>query len=494
MLRVLGSPRRFCDGVTRREALTAGGLATMGGFFNLPNVLALEERRAADARPGRAKSVLLLYLHGGAPTQDMFDLKPNAPVEIRGEFRPIATNVTGIQICEHLPRTARWMHRCAIVRSVHHRAGCHNTLPGFTGNEQPVDVNEPVPRDSYPPGMGAVCEYLKPAGVEMPHYAAVPNYLGWGWAIKRPGPWGGFLGKRYDPLCSEYRPVLDRNPPAGRGPMWLGTPFLADADLGGDMTIDRLDTRRTLLEQLDDRQRRLERQPVGSPSPPTPLPSGARGDAFDRVRRRAFSLLTGSKLKDAFDLRREDPRVRDRYGSHVVGSSTLIARRLIEAGVRFVEVYWDGYTYRVPNDNLDPYWDTHSNNFIQMRRVNLPNLDQVYDALLADLEQRGLLDETLVVMMSDFGRTPRVNAAAGRDHWTDCYSVVLAGAGIRGGTICGASDAHAAYVRDRQVRPADICATIYHCLGIDPHTTVPDRTGRPVPISHGGEPIREILA
>ena len=189
----------------------------------------------------------------------------------------------------------------------------------------------------------------------------------------------------------------------------------------------------------------------------------------------------------------EDRRVRDRYGNHVVGTSALIARRLIEAGVRFVDVYWDGYTYRVPNNNLDPYWDTHSYNFVQLKQVNLPYLDQTFDALMSDLEQRGLLDETLVVMMSDFGRTPRVNGNAGRDHWTDCYTVLFAGAGIRGGTICGASDGHAAYVADRPVRPADICATVYHCLGIDPDTMVPDRAGRPLSISHGGEPIREIL-
>jgi hypothetical protein len=480
MLRMLGNPRRFCDGITRREALTAGALSVLGGAFTLPNLLAAEERRPADARPGMAKNVLLLYLHGGAPTQDMFDLKPDAPAEVRGEFRPIATDVTGIHVSEHLPRTASWMRRCALVRSVHHRAGCHNTLPGFTGSEQPVDVNEPIPRNDFPPSMGAICEYLKPVHIEMPHYVALPNYLGWGFALKRPGPWGGFLGRRYDPLCAEYRPAIDPHPPAGRRPMWIGAPFLADTQLVADMTIDRLDTRRTLLEQIDDRRREAEAHVATA------------GD-FDRVRQRAFSLLTGSKLRSAFDVDAEDPRLRERYGRHVFGASTLIARRLIEAGVRFVDVYWDGYSSRV-STNLDPYWDTHSNNFVQLRQVNLPNLDQTFDALLTDLEQRGLLDETLVVMMSDFGRTPRVNSAAGRDHWTMCYTVVFAGAGIRGGTICGASDAHAAYVRDRPVRPADICATIYQCLGIDLATTVPDRAGRPVPITYGGEPIREILA
>lgn len=477
MLRVLGNPRRFCDGVTRREALTAGALSALGGGFNLRTLFALEERRPSDARRGKAKSVLLLYLHGGAPTQDMFDLKPAAPVEVRGEFKPIASSVAGIQVCEHLPQTAKWMHRCAVVRSVNHKAGCHNTLPSFTGSEQPVDVNDPIPKDSFPPSMGAVCEYGKPQNVDLPHYVALPTYLGWGFALRRPGPNGGFLGKRCDPLCSQANPRIDPNPPAGRRPMWLGTPFLADTTLGPDMTLDRLDQRRSLLKQLDDEQRRAE--------------AAATGD-FDRVRQRAFSLLTGSKLKSAFDLEREDPRQRDRYGRHLFGSSALIGRRLIETGVRFVDVYWDGYSSRVPT-GLDPYWDTHSKNFEQLKQVNLPYLDQTFAALMGDLEERGLLDETLVVMMSDFGRTPKVNAAAGRDHWTFCYSVVLAGAGIRGGTLCGASDSHAAFVKDRPVRPADICATIYHCLGIDPDTPIADRAGRAVPVAQGGEPIREIL-
>jgi hypothetical protein len=261
--------------------------------------------------------------------------------------------------------------------------------------------------------------------------------------------------------------------------MWLGTPFLADADLSREMTLDRLNTRRSLLQQIDDQQRCFE--------------AHGSADTFDRVRRRAFSLLTASKLKSAFNLDLEDVRLRERYGNHVVGTSTLIARRLIEAGVRFVDVYWDGYTYRVPNNGLDPYWDTHSNNFVQLKQANLPNLDQTYSTLLDDLEQRGLLDETLVVMMSDFGRTPRVNGSAGRDHWTYCYTVVFAGAGIRGGTVCGASDGHAAYVKDRPVRPADVCATVYHCLGIDPDMPIHDRAGRPTPVAQGGQPIREIL-
>lgn len=469
MLTLLGNTRRFCNGVTRRDCLTAGALSVLGGGFNLPALLASEERQPIRAK---AKNVILLYLHGGAPTQDMFDLKPNAPVEIRGEFKPIATKVPGIQICEHLPKMASWIDHCALVRSVHHKAGCHNTLPGFSGSEQAVDINDPNPKDSFPPGMGSVVEFLKPHGIEIPHYMAVPNYLGWGWALRRPGPWGGFLGRRFDPVCGEYKPLLDPKPGEGRRPMWLGAPFLADTNLRPEITLDRLKSRRSLVEQLDYQQQKLESQ--------------AAPDSYSRVSKRAYSLLTGSKMKSAFNLEQEDPKLWDRYGRHVVGSSTLIARRLIEAGVRFVDVYWDGYSYRAPNNNLDPYWDTHSNNFVQLKQANLPNLDQTYTTLLADLKERGLLEETLVVMMSDFGRTPRVNGAAGRDHWTDCYTVVFAGAGIKGGAVCGASDGQAAYVKDRPVRPADICSTIYHLMGISPETLIRDRSGQPRAISHGG--------
>lgn len=480
MLQVLGNPRRFCDGLTRRQAMTAGALSVLGGSFTLPNLLAMEERGLAGGPAAKAKSVMLLYLHGGAPTQDMLDLKPEAPVEIRGEFKPISTSVPGIQICEHLPRMAKWMHRAAIVRSVNHNAGCHNTLPGFTGSEQFVNVNDLVPKDSYPPSMGSVCEYLRPADCEVPHYVALPTYLGWGYALKRPGPWGGFLGKRYDPMCGECEPAIDPKPaPDSPVAMWLGTPHLSGTNFGPEMTIDRLKSRQTLLTQLDEQHRQADNHvAIGN---------------FGRARQQAFDLLTTSKLKSAFHLENEAPDLQERYGKHLFGSSALIGRRLIEAGVRFVDVYWDGYAARAATQ-LDPYWDTHDKNFVRLKQLNLPKLDQTYDALLTDLEQRGLLNETLVVMMSDFGRTPRVNAQAGRDHWTSCYSVLLAGAGIRGGTVCGASDAHAAYVKDRPVRPADICATIYQCLGIDPEMTVLDRSGRPVPIAQGGQPIREILA
>ncbi len=479
MLTVLGNPKRCCDGITRRDVLKAGSLALLGSL-NLPNLLAAEGQARRQSRPGKAKSVIMLYLLGGAATQDMVDLKPTAPVEVRGEFRPIATNVNGIQICEHLPRMARWMHKVAVVRSLNHRAGCHNTLPSYTGHEilLPDIVST---RDTYPPSMGSVCEYLRRGESDLPDYVYMPCYLGWGQAIRRPGPYAGFLGQRYDALFTECSPYKDPGTPAARPgypQVVRGSPRLPQSTLGAGITLDRLDTRRTLLRQVDDQVRRLDAQPAL--------------DNFGRVQQRAFNLLTSSQVRSAFNLDAEDRRLRERYGRTLFGDSALTARRLVEAGVRFVNVTWDLFWDRAQLDY--DCWDTHNRNFHILRDVNLPYFDLTYTALLEDLEGRGLLDETLVVVMSEMGRTPRINPAGGRDHWTFCYSTFMAGGGIRGGTVCGASDAQAAYVKDRPVSTGDVCATIYECLGIDPDMTVPDRAGRPVPVAHGGRPIREILA
>jgi hypothetical protein len=477
MITMLGSPRRCCDGLTRRETLTAGALTLLGGAFNLPSLFAAEARRPADARPGKAKSVILLNLLGGAATQDMFDLKPDAPTGVRSEFKPIDTNVPGVRICEHLPRMAKWMHRAAVVRSVNHKAGCHNCLPLYTGFEVPQPDQHP--RDSDPPSMGSVCEYLNRRHGEFPDYVFLPCWLGWGQAFRRAGPYAGFLGKRFDPLTAQCEPFADpgAKPAPGSPALVRGTPFLADSTLPEGLTIDRLDGRRSLLQQLDEQLPRAEAESAA---------------AFDRNRRQAFDLLTSSKVRAAFELHGEEPRLLDRYGRTLFGHSTLIARRLVERGVRFVNVTWDLFWDRIKIDY--DAWDTHTKNFPILRDNKLPNLDQTYTALLEDLEARGLLDETLVVLMSEMGRTPRVNGNGGRDHWTFCYAALLAGAGIRGGTVHGASDSQAAYVKDLPVSPADLCATIYHCLGIDPEMTVPERGGRPVPVAQGGRPIREILA
>ncbi len=475
MLTMLGSPRRCCDGLTRRETLTAGALTLLGGGFTLPNLLRAEQ---AARRPGKAKSVILLYLLGGAATQDMWDLKPNAPTETRGEFKPIATKVPGIQICEHLPKMAGWMHRAAIVRSVNHRAGCHNCLPSYTGDEVPRPDQHP--RDTDPPSMGSVCEYLNQRHGDFPAYVYMPCWLGWGQAFRRAGPYAGFLGKRYDALTTECLPFADKGakPVPGQPVTVRGKPILPNSILDADLTIDRLNTRRSLLQQIDDQRRKSDAQ--------------ATLASYGRTQERAFGVLTSARVRAAFDVDSEDPRLLDRYGRTLFGHSTLIARRLVEAGVRFVNVTWDLFWDRIQIDY--DAWDTHTHNFSILRDNKLPGLDQTFSALMQDLQERRLLDETLVVVMSEMGRTPKINASAGRDHWTYCYSILFAGAGIRGGTVYGASDAQAAFVKDKPVSTGDICATIYECLGIDPEMPVHDRSGRPVPVAHGGRPIRDILA
>jgi hypothetical protein len=466
---------------------------------------------AAQIVPGKAKSVILLYLLGGAATQDMWDLKPEAPSEVRGEFKPIDTNVSGIQISEHLPLTANWMHRTAIVRSVNHKAGCHNCLPSYCGWELPPTNQHPTEND--PPSMGSVCEYLKghayfanegrrlakvastapgtslerSAGLEdFPAYLYMPTWLGWGQAFRRAGPYGGFLGNKYDALTTECEPFWDKGgqkPSPGTPQIVRGQPVLPHSALQDGITIDRLNLRRSLLDQLDDEVRRAESQQGDRPQ------SAA---SFDRAQQKAFGILTSSKLRACFDLASEDQAVLDRYGRTLFGNSALIARRLVEHGVKFVNVTWDLFWDRIQIDY--DAWDTHQKNFAILKENKLPGFDQTFTALLEDLDRTGLLDETLVVVMSEMGRTPRINANAGRDHWTFCYSTVFAGAGIRGGTVYGASDAQAAYVKSNPVSTADICATIYSALGISPEFRVPDRTNRPVEIAHGGQAIREILA
>lgn len=458
---------------TRREVLRAGAASVLGGFA-LPHLLHAE---SANAAPRKARSVIVLYLLGGAATQDMWDLKPNAPAEVRGEFKPVPTSAPGVPVCEHLPLTAAWMHRCAVVRSLTHQAGCHNPLPSYSGFDQPLpDIVST--RDTYPPSMGSVCEYLRADSGPLPAYVYMPCYLGWGQAIRRPGPYAGFLGQRYDPLFTECVPSIDpgKSESPGHPQVLRGVPKLPDSDLVPEVTRLRLDGRRSLLSQFDEQQKFVE-------------PTLAR---FGRTRQRAFDILTSPQVKAAFDLSTENPKRIDRYGRTLFGNCALIATRLVEAGVRFVNVTWDIFwdRFHLQYDG----WDTHTRNFAIMKEYNLPYFDLAFSALLADLQDRGLLDETLVVVLSEMGRTPKINGNAGRDHWTYCYGTLFAGAGIKGGTVVGASDAQAAYVKDRPVRPADVCATVFRVLGLDPDSTVPDRTGRPVPIAQGGRPVEELLA
>jgi hypothetical protein len=472
MLSIPGHGARLCDGITRREALLVGGLSLFAGM-SLPRLL--QASSAVPSRRGNARSVVLFNLLGGPSHMDMFDMKPDAPAEIRGEFRPIRTSLPGLDICEHLPRTARWMHRAALIRTVTHNYNAHNPLAmmtGFAGG----DNGQTFAARSDPPDIGAVCQYLGMGPPGLPGAVCMPCYPGWGEGIRRPGPYGGWLGSQHDPLFTLCSPSFERQP---RRNYYDPVPPIGDPQLPGlqalpDVSPVRLEGRRSLLSRVDATFRAAE--------------SSRAVERMGRFQERAFSLISSSRTRAAFDLSREPQRVRERYGRTLSGSSMLVARRLVEAGVPFISVHAEIF------GNTGHSYDMHENNFGMLRDHNLPILDRAYTALVEDLDVRGLLDSTLVVVMGEMGRSPRVNAAAGRDHWPQCGFSLLTGGGIREGTVWGASDRIAAYPTHNPVSPADLVATIYHLLGIDPHLMLPDPTGRPLPIAHGGEPIRGVIA
>lgn len=475
MITMLGSPRKCCDGLTRRETLQAGGLAMLGGMFGMSGDAAAAVQNESAKRTAKAKSVIVLYLLGGAPTQDMWDLKPDAPGGVGGEFRPIATSAPGVEVSNYLPKHAQWMNKAAVVRTVNHTGGCHNPMPSLTGYPEPLP-SIGVVQDSLPPSMGSVCDYVNGGSSEVPTYVHMPCMLGWGQHIRRAGPYAGFLGRQHDPLFTECEPTSEKPSPDVYQPqVVLGSPQLPAAKLPAGITIDRLNKRRKLTQQIDDALRQAE------------------GGEFNRAQQDALTLLTSSRVRDAFDVESETPEVRDRYGRTLFGNSALIGRKLVEKGSQFVNVTWDAFWTR-PAKLDGAIWDTHSRNFGILKETLLPVYDHTFSGLMEDLTARGLLEDTLVVVMSDMGRTPKINKNAGRDHWTFCYSVLFAGAGVRGGTIYGASDDQAAYVKDKPVSPADICATIYSILGIDPDMQVPDTAGQPIRISLDGQVIEEIIA
>mgnify|MGYP002623721972 CR=1 FL=1 len=475
---LLGSTQRACNGPTRREALAAGALTTFGGLLNSQSFAALNSQTNHWLFEPRIKSVVLIYLQGGPPTQDMYDMKPEAPNGVGGELKPIASTAPGIDVCELLPLTSRWMHKSAVVRSVYHNGGCHKNLPMYTG----FDVNLPCEefRDSDPPSMGSVCAYLdrdKPS--ELPIYAYLPCPLGWGEARKKAGPHGGFLGAKYDAFSTECTAYVDNPPDEIWNPQVVrGEPRLTDMDLLDGVSLDRLHNRKRLVEQFDEQLVKFDAaRNVGN---------------FPREQQLAFDMLTSQQVREAFDITGESDRTRDRYGRTLFGSTSLLARRLVERGVKFVNVSWDNFSKRFEVSKAA--WDTHERNFPMLKQTLLPNFDQTYSAFIEDLDRTGLLEETLVVTMGEMGRTPRINANGGRDHWTECYSVMFAGGGIRGGTVFGASDDQAAYIKDHPVHIRDVCATIYHLLGIDPEMPVYNRFNRPLPVAHGGKAIEGILA
>lgn len=472
MISIRGPHTMLCDGLTRRETMQVGGLSLFGGM-TLPNLM--RATTAFNQRQGAAKSVILFNLLGGPSHQDMFDMKPAAPEEIRGEFKPIQSSLPGLQICEHLPNAAKWMHRAALIRSVTHTYNAHNPLAMVTGYVS-SDFGQIYAKNTDPPDIGAICQYLGLGPKDLPGAVCMPCYPGWGEGIRRPGPYGGYLGSQYDPMFSVCEPTFPRKPKViYYDPVEpIGDPQIPSLDASPEITATRLSRRRSIVAQLDHQFKAAET-------------SGAI-DRLEKFQQRAYSLLSSSKTRNAFDLSREPNRVRDRYGRNLSGSSLLTARRLVEAGVPYVSVHAEIF------GSMGHSYDMHSNNFGMLKDYNLPILDRAYPALIQDLEERGLLDSTLVVVMGEMGRSPKVNRSAGRDHWPQCGFSLLTGGGVKQGTVYGASDAIAAYPKDNPVSPGDVVATIYELLGIDPHLAVPDRTGRPIPIAHGGEPIRGVIA
>jgi uncharacterized protein (DUF1501 family) len=504
MIRVLGGPKRLCDGLTRRDLLHVGSL----GLFGLGASAGLGAHAAAAPAPatagtfGRAKSCILLFLYGSPSQLETFDPKPDAPLQIRGELGSTCSNVPGLDVCELLPRLARVMDKVTVIRSLSHPYPLHGVAYATTGIpkiDAPVELS---PRDpAHWPFIGSVVDYVDGgravgAGARRP---AVPRNLVLPWPLSsqrtgelpRAGPYGGFLGPMYDPICTEF--VGQGTKKATKtlaGQTWNDfelyrgiTPesrlrLSSVADFGPELTLDRLDRRRSLLAQFEEARRGFDLA-VGQSA------------GVDRHRALAYSLLGSERLRQAFDLDRETPETRDQYGMSLFGQATLTARRLVEAGGRFVTVFWDEYGLAIAG------WDTHTEHIPLMRDELLPGLDQTLSALLIDLDARGLLDETLVVCLSEHGRTPKladIPGGGGRDHWSRCYSALLAGGGVARGNVVGRSDKIASDPVERRISPKDILATLYHLLGIDPATLLVDRQGRPMPLNPEGVVIREILA
>ena len=462
---------KLCDGASRREFMRVGGLSLFGSM-SLPQLM---RATAAGTRTGPAKSIIMFNLLGGPAHMDMFDMKPDAPAELRGEFKPISTSLSGLQICEHMPALSKWMHRSTLIRTYSHGFNSHDPLSFMTGFTDAQISAQALPTD--PPDMGAICQYLGLGPTDLPGAVCMPCFPGSGqkgW--RRRGPYGGFLGRQYDPLFTRCKPTFDREPKTkDYDPVLpVGEPFPPAPDALPGMTIDRLGNRRSLLGQLDLKFDQVR--------------SSAVVEAMDKTKQMAYSLLTSGRTRAAFDLSQETTASREGYGRSLTGSSLLIARRLVESGVPFVSVHQEIF------DHYGHAYDMHSNNFGMLKDMNLPLLDQVVPALLQDLDDRGLFDSTLVVVMGEMGRTPKVNSNAGRDHWPQCGFSLLFGGGTQQGLVYGKTDKIAQWPVSNPVSPADLVATFYQLMGIDPHLTVPDRSGRPVPIAHGGEAISELIA
>jgi uncharacterized protein (DUF1501 family) len=443
--------------VSRRQLLQLGGVGMLG--LGLPAFL--HASAGGTSRRGSEKSCIFIVQYGGASHIDSLDMKPDAPAEIRGPFRPISTKVPGTRICEHLPRLAQLADKYCLIRSMRHGNGGHD------GGMHICMTGHSLPRENTP-YFGSVMARVRPATVNLPSYVWIQNLAG---DVQPRYLHGGFLGAAYSPL----RVGTDQDNPAN--PSFRFRAF----DPSADLTPARLVARRNLLASVTaDR-----------------LPPGA-GDNMRRFQERAVDLVTGPEARRAFDLEHEPARLRDRYGRHPLGQNLLMARRLIESGVRLVSVTaWTGLPPGERFRNVQT-WDMHGGGLGGIFDVGgfglgwaLPRVDEAVSALLEDLERRGLLDNTLVVMVGEFGRTPRI-AGTGRDHWPQCYSAMLAGAGIKGGLVYGRSDAQGGFVRDNPVSPENFGATLFHALGVPPETRL-GADGFTHPVSTG-QPILELLA
>jgi uncharacterized protein (DUF1501 family) len=451
-------PRAF-RWLSRRAFLRAGTLGTAG--LALPQLLRLREASAADPHPV-ADACILVFLWGAPSQFETFDPKPEAPDGIRGEFGIRRTRLPGVLFGEHIPLLAGRNDRFSLIRtcaqsSTHHQSAAYEALTGYPPTRDAVALTA-TPADY--PNLGSVVARFAPGRSSLPRFVQLPQ-LASDVGNLTPGQFAGFLGRAYEPLAVLKDPsASDFN--------------VAELSLPADMTAARLDDR-TVLLRLVDRQARV-------------LAESAEVRSLTTYQERAVRLLTSPAVKKAFDLSREPAALRRRYGAHTLGQSCLLARRLVEAGVKLVTVC-SGFNGKTPQDA----WDTHADNFRKLKNQLLPPLDQSLSALLDDLTQRGLGERTLLVVMGEFGRTPRINKDAGRDHWHHCYSVLLTGGGVRPGIVLGQSDRRGAYpIQGRVCTPADLCATVYHCLGIDPKREMTDPGGRPLPLSRG-EVIRELF-
>lgn len=479
MLAINSRRRTLCNGFSRREVLRVGGAGLFGTSLN---GLLSAESVAEVFSGGRAKSVMFLFLFGGPSQLESFDMKPRAPSKLRGPLKPIASRTPGLLISEKLPGTAAISDKFTVIRTMTHQHNdhnaCHYIQTGHAWTRTAANGNDVNARESDWPAMGSVIEYLAQHTSDahlrdFPDYVYLPNRLGHLQGYDRTGQYAGWLGRAYNGLATDIRKRNKTDNPFFRD--------CTDAELDfrikglvpeTEVSLDRLDRRRGLLEQFDAVRRVADT-------------TRAYRD-YDGIRQQALSLVTSEKIRNALDIRREQASLRDRYGRHLFGQSCLMGRRMVEAGCRFVTVLWDapdGYS-----------WDSHRSSK-DLEKHLLPGFDQAYAALLEDLDQRGLLDETLVVAVGEIGRTPKPDTAAwGRGHWSYCFPCLLAGAGIRGGELHGRSDADAAYPAENPVSPEDMAATIFDALGVGHDVRVLDSQSRPVPILEQGEPLRQLFS